>query len=171
MSNAAKHVIRVATALALVVVAARANAAMVSGVYTSPGGTPLGDHQLHFENRISGDMYLTRTGGDGSFASDLPPGIYDLRAERGLIVKSGIHVGGPDLSVGRVLDGAPLDVRRPFERQGSGPARVDTEAPATAHLASPLSGSAASSQPPASSGSPTGQGPMLAPSSPPASAH
>jgi hypothetical protein len=171
MSNAAKHVIRVATALALVVVAARANAAVVSGVYTSPGGTPLGDHQLHFENRISGDMYLTRTGGDGSFASDLPPGIYDLRAERGLIVKSGIRVGGPDLSVGRVTDGAPFDVRRPFERQGIGPAIVDTEAPATAHLETSPSGSGASSQPGASSGGPTGQGPMPAPSSPAASAH
>jgi hypothetical protein len=147
MSNAAKHVIRVATALALVVVAARANAAMVSGVYTSPGGTPLGDHQLHFENRISGDMYLTRTGGDGSFVSDLPPGIYDLRAERGLIVKSGIRVGGPDLSVGRVLDGAPFDVRRPFERQGIGPAIVDTEAPATAHFATPPAAAAPASAP------------------------
>ena len=57
---------------------------------------PLSDHQLHFENRISGDMYLTRTGDDGSFASDLPPGIYDLRAERGLVVRPGIRGDSPE---------------------------------------------------------------------------
>jgi hypothetical protein len=134
MLNVAKGVLSAAMAAALIVLAARADAAVVSGVYTSRGGAPLGDHQLHFENRISGDMYLTRTGSDGSFSADLPPGTYDLRAERGLIVKSKIVVGASELNVGHITDGAPLDVRRPFERQGIGPALVDSDAPATAHL-------------------------------------
>jgi hypothetical protein len=142
MSNGAQRVLSAAIAVALIVVAASANAGVVSGVYTSPGGTPLGGHQLHFENRISGDIFLVRTAGDGSFSSDLPRGVYDLRAERGLVLKSGIRVDGPDLSVGHVTDGAPLDVRRPFERQGIGPAIVDTEAPATAHLAKPSTAAA-----------------------------
>ncbi len=147
MGNAASRVLRAAIAVALVLFAARIEAAMVSGVYTSPGGKPLADRQLHFENRISGDMYLIRTGDDGSFSSDLPPGTYDLRAERGLVVRPGIRVDGPDLNVGRVSEGAPFDVRRPFEREGIGPTLLDSAAPATAHLEKPRSEASPSSAP------------------------
>lgn len=147
MLKAAKF-IRGATIVATVLMlAARADAAMVSGVYTSRSGKPIADHQLHFENRVSGDMFLTRTGSDGSFSSDLPPGIYDLRAERGLVVKSGIRVEGADLGVGHVTDGAPLDVRRPFEREGVVASLVDTEAPATAHVDKRATASSPSSAP------------------------
>ncbi len=134
MLHAASRVLCAFGVAVLVAVAVRADAAVVSGVYTSRGGKPLPDHQLHFQGRIVGDMFLVRTGSDGSFAADLPPGTYDLRAERGLIVRPGIRVVGENLNVGRVSDGAPLDVRRPFERQGIGPSLVDTAAPATAHL-------------------------------------
>ena len=135
MLKSASRVLGTVIAGALILLAARADAAMVSGVYTTRGdGKPLADHQLHFENRVSGDIFLARTASDGSFASDLPPGIYDLRAEHGLIVKSKVVVNADDLNVGRITDGAPLDVRRPFEREGIGPALLDTEAPATAHL-------------------------------------
>jgi len=147
MGNAASRALCAAIALALVLCAARIEAAMVSGVYTSAGGKPLADHQLHFENRISGDMYLIRTGDDGSFSSDLPPGTYDLRAERGLVVRPGIRVDGPDLNVGRVSEGAPFDVRRPFEREGIGPTLLDTAAPATAHLEKPPAAASPSSAP------------------------
>jgi len=109
-------------------------AATASGVFTSESGTPLAEHQLHFENRVSGDIYLARTGADGSFSTELPPGLYDLRAERGLVVKAGVIVGQDDVEVGHVTSGAPFDVRRPFEREGIGPALVQTEAPATAHV-------------------------------------
>jgi hypothetical protein len=136
MLNATSRLLCGAIAAALILFAVHAEAAVVSGIYTNPAGKPLPDHQLHFENRISGDMYLTRTGDDGSFASDLPPGTYDLRAERGLVVRPGIRVDGPEaLNVGRVSDGAPFDVRRPFEREGILSPLLDTEAPATAHLA------------------------------------
>jgi hypothetical protein len=149
MSNAASRVFRAAIAGTLIVLAARTDAAMVSGTYTSPAGQPLADHQLHFENRVSGDMFLVRTGSDGAFASDLPPGTYDLRAERGLVVRPGIRVDKPDanLNVGRVSEGAPYDVRRPFERQGIGPALLDSEAPATAHLEKGHLGTAPSTLP------------------------
>jgi hypothetical protein len=135
MLKAASRILGAALAAALILFAAHAEAAMVSGVYTSFAGKPLADHQLHFENRISGDIYLTHTGDDGSFASDLPPGTYDLRAERGLVVRPGIRVDGPEeQNVGRVSDGAPFDVRRPFEREGINRPLLETEAPATAHL-------------------------------------
>jgi hypothetical protein len=134
MLKAAKFIRGAAIVAIALMMAARADAASVSGVYTSRGGAPLADHQLHFENRVSGDMFLARTGSDGSFSSDLPPGVYDLRAERGLVVKSGIRVEGADFAVGRVTDGAPLDVRRPFEREGVAPSLLEPDAPATAHV-------------------------------------
>jgi hypothetical protein len=135
MSNAASRILSAALALAVVFMAARADAAMVSGVYTNRSGTPLADHQLHFENKISGDMYLTRTDTDGSFSSELPPGSYDLRAERGVVLKSGIRVDAGDLNLGRVPQDSSFDLRRPFQREGVGPSLVDSGAPATAHLA------------------------------------
>ncbi len=162
MLNAASRVLCAIVAGALVLLSAHAEAATVSGIYTTPHGKPLADRQLHFQNRISGDMYLTRTGADGSFASDLPPGTYDLRAERGLVVRPGIRVEvtGLDLNVGRVSEGAPLDVRRPFQRQGIGPALVDTAAPATAHVEHPASAPAPASAPsPAARATPSGRTP------------
>jgi len=88
--NAVGRVISAATTAAFLLCAARASAAVVAGTYTGHGGAPLADHQLHFENRVSGDIFLARTGADGSFSADLPPGSYDLRAERGLVIKSDI---------------------------------------------------------------------------------
>jgi hypothetical protein len=128
----------IGTAIAIVIAisaiwAAPSNAAIVNGVYTSTTGTPLASHQLHFENRISADIYLTHTGADGSFSSELPPGIYDLRAEHGLIIKKGIKVDRDNVSIGRVDEGAPLDARRPFEWEAVAPPILSIEAPATAH--------------------------------------
>lgn len=155
MRNAASRVLCAAIAGAMVLCFSRADAAEVSGIYTSRGGKPIADHQLHFQNHIAGDMYLTKTGADGSFSTDLPPGTYDLRAERGLIVRPGIRVESTALNVGRVADGAPYDVRRPFERQGIGPALVQTDAPATAHLEKSGAPPAAPAPTPAAASSPT----------------
>lgn len=134
MSRTARFLFGLAIALFLIAPASRADAGTVSGRLFNRNGAPLADRQVHFENRVSGDIYLARTNSDGSFSAEVPPGIYDLRAERGLVVKSHIVVGGADFSVGQVFEGAPLDVRRPFEREGIGPSLVDTGAPATAHL-------------------------------------
>src|SRR5438874_5189459 len=57
-----------------------AEAARVSGVLTAYGSsTPLVSRDLHFQNRITGDLFLSPTHQDGSFAALLPPGDYSLR--------------------------------------------------------------------------------------------
>lgn len=111
-----------------------ANATVVRGSFVYRGGTPANQRQLHFENRVSEDMFIAPTGNDGTFAVDLPPGVYDLRAERGVILKSGVVVADQPIDVGQSVEPAPLDVRRPFEHEGVGEAIVQTEAPATANL-------------------------------------
>lgn len=123
-------------AVAMTFLTIGSDAATVSGVYTSGHSAPLADRQLHFENSISGDIFLARTGSDGSFAADLPAGTYNLRAERGTVVKSNIVVGESELSLGHVGGASALDILKlPFEGQGIGPALVDTGAPGTAHVA------------------------------------
>lgn len=112
-----------------------ANAAVVTGSFVYRGGRPANQRQLHFENRISHDMFIAPTGNDGTYSVDLPPGVYDLRAERGVVLKAGVVVAGEQpIDVGQAVEPAPLDVRRPFEREGVGEAIVQTEAPATANL-------------------------------------
>lgn len=176
MAKVFRGLLGAAIAVAVTLAATNSDGAIVSGVYTSRGGAPLADHQLHFENRVSGDIYLARTAADGSFTSDLPPGTYDLRAERGLVIKSGVVIDGAavDMNIGRIHDGAPLDVRRPFEREGVGPSIMDSGAPATAHLdhasvapvpaAATATASAAAAPPPGPSNpTPTGSGPLGSP--------
>lgn len=123
-------------ALALIAVAVPAGAGVVSGTFTYDNGTPARRRQLHFENRATGDMYIAPTDPSGAFSTDLPPGLYDLRAERGVILKGNIGVGESNLDVGKVVEPAPLDVRRPFQHQGIAEAIVDTPAPSTANLQS-----------------------------------
>lgn len=121
--------------MAAAVAVSGANAAVVTGSFVYRGGRPANQRQLHFENRVSHDMFIAPTGNDGAYSVDLPPGVYDLRAERGVVLKSGVVVAGDQpIDVGQSVEPAPLDVRRPFEREGVGEAIVQTEAPATANL-------------------------------------
>jgi len=110
------------------------HATEVTGSYFYRDGTPAKDRQLHLENVASRDMFVVVTGNDGSFTGDVPPGQYELRAERGLVLKPKIVVFGSSVGIGRVIEPAPLDVRRPFQRQGLGEAIVQTQAPATANM-------------------------------------
>ncbi len=119
---------------AVVIGASIAGAAIVSGSMTYRNGKAADKRQLHFENRITGDMYVAPTEADGSFTADLPPGLYDLRAERGVILKRKIRVDESDLSVGRVIEPAPLDVHRPFQHEGVADTIVVSPAPSTANL-------------------------------------
>ena len=164
MSNAGSRIFHTALMLTLMIgLAAGAGAGTVSGIYANHAGKPLPEHQVHFQNRISGDMYLARSGADGSFSADLPPGVYDLRAERGLVIKPHIVVGDTEVNVGRVSEDKMIleFVRHPFERQGIAPALVDSAAPATAHVANGApEGSGA-----ATFWAPTTQAPVTAPSS------
>jgi hypothetical protein len=126
-------------AMALVAAAPAAainfTSAHVSGNFVYQDGRPADNRQLHFQNRASGDMFVASTDNRGDFAVYLPPGLYDLRAERGVILKAEILVvGNDDFNIGRVVEPAPLDVRRPFERQGVAEAIVQSPAPTTANM-------------------------------------
>ena len=92
------------------------------------------NRQLHFQNRASGDMFVAPTDNQGDFAAYLPPGLYDLRAERGVILKDKILVGNDDFNIGRVVEPAPADPRRLLDRQGVAEAIVQSPAPATANM-------------------------------------
>jgi hypothetical protein len=131
--------VRVPFALAIALVSALATApaaaaAVVSGNFAYQDGKPAANRQLHFENRITGDMFIAATSSNGSFSADLPPGVYDLRAERGVILKPHIIVGSSNENVGRAVEPAPLDYHRPFEHEGIGEAMVESSAPGTANV-------------------------------------
>ncbi len=113
-----------------------ARAANVSGLMSYRDGKPADKRQLHYENRVTSDIFVAPTNPDGSFTADLPPGFYDLCAERGLVLASGIRVDKEDLNIGHVLEPARLDLRRPFQREGVADTIVDSPAPATANVIS-----------------------------------
>jgi hypothetical protein len=126
----------VAVAVGLAAGARIAGAANASGTMSYRDGRPADRRQLHYENRVTSDIYVAPTKPDGSFAADLPPGWYDLRAERGVVLASKIRVDKQDVNVGHVVEPAPLDVRRPFEHEGVADTIVYSPAPATANVTS-----------------------------------
>lgn len=113
-----------------------AGAANVSGTMLYRDGKPADKRQLHYENVVTSDIYVAPTKPDGSFTADLPPGLYDLRAERGVVLAGGIRVDNKDVNIGHVIEPAPLDVRRPFEHEGVADSIVEIPAPATANIVS-----------------------------------
>jgi hypothetical protein len=124
----------VAVAAGLAAGARIAGAASVSGLMSYRNGRPAAQRWLHYENRVTSDIYIAPTEPDGSFTADLPPGLYDLRAECGVILASKIRVDAPDVYIGHVVEPALLDVCRPFESEGVAEALVVSPAPATANL-------------------------------------
>jgi len=131
----ARLALSLAVAAGLAAGARIAGAANVSGLMSYRNGKPAERRWLHYENRVTSDIYIAPTKPDGSFTADLPPGLYDLRAERGVILASKIRVDAQDVYVGHVVEPALLDVRRPFENEGVAEALVVSAAPATANLA------------------------------------
>jgi len=129
-------VLSVAVGAGIAAGARMAGAANVSGMMSYRNGKPAERRQLHYENRVTSDIYVAPTTPDGSFTADLPPGVYDLRAERGVVLVSRIRVDSADINVGHVLEPAPLDVRRPFEREGVADTLVESPAPATSNVIS-----------------------------------
>src|SRR5271170_7161627 len=94
-----------ATVLMLLTAALPARAARVSGTLTGyDNSSPQPNRYLHFENRVTLDVYMAPTAADGSFATNLPPGTYRLREEHGAIIARGIAVGVVDLTLGNVSE-------------------------------------------------------------------
>jgi hypothetical protein len=119
----------------LVMLPAAAFAAHVSGKLTGyENSTPEASRELHFQNAITHDIYLSPSHADGSFAADLPPGVYDLRGERGVILKDSIAVGGDDVSLGIVSEAAPYAPARLFDLQALAPSILTSPAPSTAYI-------------------------------------
>jgi hypothetical protein len=123
-----------ALAICFGVSALTASAANVSGMMSYRNGAPADKRELHYENRVTGDMYVAPTNPDGTFTASLPPGLYDLRAERGVILARKIRVDAADVNIGHVLEPAPLDVHRPFQRESVAEAIIVSPAPSTANL-------------------------------------
>jgi hypothetical protein len=121
-------------AICFAVSALTASAANVSGMMSYRNGAPADKRQLHYENRVTGDMYVAPTNPDGTFTANIPPGLYDLRAERGVILARKIRVESADVNIGHVVEPVPLDVHRPFQREGVAEAIIVSPAPSTANL-------------------------------------
>ncbi|HUO05905.1 MAG TPA: hypothetical protein VMU16_11980 [Candidatus Binataceae bacterium] len=121
-------------AAGLAMVAGLAGAAVISGSMVYRDGKPADRRQLHFENQVTEDMYVAPTKSDGAFEADLPPGLYDLRAERGAILKGDIQVRAADQNVGQVVEPLMLDPRRAFQHEGIADTILDFAAPATASM-------------------------------------
>lgn len=111
-----------------------AQAALVSGILTTPDGHPASDRQIHFENRVTGVLYLVQTDSDGKFSTNLPPGVYDLRQEHGTTIRAGIEVTQADADLGKVPEPVTGFWFNPFELQELGERIITSPAPSTANL-------------------------------------
>lgn len=109
----------------------------VSGVLTEPQGQPLAHVELHFQGQVNPDIFTVRTRADGSFSTALPPGVYDLRDDRGAIITGSVIVGQSAVSLGHVEAPAPLAPTRLFDRQAIGEVIVKSPAPSGAYVPAP----------------------------------
>ena len=95
-------------------------------------GQPLASRQIHFENRVTGDVFLTKTGRGGSFSLALAPGAYDLRDEEGPIIVRYIDVRDQDINLGTVSEPGPL--AQLLESERIAPALVQSPASVTSNV-------------------------------------
>ncbi|HZP46883.1 MAG TPA: hypothetical protein VFB15_14635 [Candidatus Binataceae bacterium] len=110
-------------------------AATVSGVLTGYENTaPLGHYELRFENQMTRDLYVARTDAQGRFGAELPPGVYEVRGPRGVVLAHGVIVDNAPVTVGSISDRAPFSPARLFERQAMAPTLLYSPAPSTAPL-------------------------------------
>jgi hypothetical protein len=110
----------------------RATPVVLTGKVLSYEGQPLANREIHFENVVSGDVFLGMTGPDGSFSMPLPPGFYNLREGNGPIVAGYILAQGDAINVGSVSE--PPELQRLLEMQGVAPAQVHSPAPITSDV-------------------------------------
>lgn len=110
-------------------------AAQVRGTLVAyEGGVQQGGRYLHFQNEVTRDCYMVPTATDGGFGAELPPGVYDLRAERGAMLARAIVVGRAAIGLGQVNDLAPYAPARLWHLQAIAPSMLSSPAPSTANL-------------------------------------
>jgi len=125
----------VVTLTVIVASPGHAYAARVGGVLTGyENSTPQASRDLHFQNVITGDVYLSPTHSDGSFRASLPPGTYRLRTETGAVLVNSIVVHRADIDLGRINELAPLAPQRLWQSQSIAPTRLAGPAPSTAYV-------------------------------------
>jgi hypothetical protein len=114
----------------------RAQATTVHGILTGANrGSGLAN-QVYLQDRVSRDVFIASPKADGAFSANVPPGVYDLRAEPGPILVGGIVVGLAEVNLGNVQVPRSFNFGSLFQRQRLAPAQVQVPAaPATAHLA------------------------------------
>jgi len=128
-------VIGLLAALMMIVPALPSALAMrVGGILVNSTGQPLSSRDLHFQNCVTYDIYLSPTHEDGSFAAQLPPGCYQLRNETGAIIDHHIYVTKYDVSVGRVHEEPSNPLAGLFEMQSIFPTMLTSPAPSTAYV-------------------------------------
>lgn len=106
----------------------------VGGILVNGTGQPLSSRDLHFQNCVTYDIFLSPTHDDGSFAAQLPPGCYQLRNEAGAIIDHHIYVTKYDVSVGRVHEEPSNPIAGLFEMQSIFPTLLTSPAPSTAYV-------------------------------------
>ncbi len=114
--------------------ASREMSTEVSGVFAGNQGQAAAGHEMHFQNRVSGNLYSVVSGAGGAFSVRLPPGVYDLRGQHGAIIAEGVVVGRSPLNLGQVHPPAPYSIWRWFQRQHVAEAIVQSPAPASAFV-------------------------------------
>jgi hypothetical protein len=108
---------------------------VVTGVLAAAeAGAPPAGQWLHFQGRISGNLYMVRTESNGGFSTMLPAGLYDLRDMHGTVIASGVTVGQSPVDLGQVRPPGPYNVWWLVEQQKIGEAIVESPAPATAYI-------------------------------------
>ncbi|MGH8012772.1 MAG: hypothetical protein ACREQ4_09765 [Candidatus Binataceae bacterium] len=113
---------------------AAAMAARVQGTLVNAQGVPEGGRRFHFENHLTGDIYIAPIHLNGSFGANLPPGLYDLRAQHGVIILTGIRVGSKSVELGKIQEHYPNPIARVLEWETLFPTLLTSPAPSTAYL-------------------------------------
>ncbi len=110
----------------------RATPVTVSGKLLTYEGQPAAERQIHFENTVSADAYLTKTGKDGGFSIALPPASYNLREEHGPIVAGDVQAWSGAVNLGTVSE--PGTLEHLLQGEGVAPALIHSPAPITSNV-------------------------------------
>ena len=105
---------------------------VISGKLLTYQGQPAADRQIHLENTVTADAYLTATGKDGSFSIAVPPAAYNLREKHGPIVAGNIQAWSGAINLGTMSE--PGALQQFLQSEGIAPALVHSPAPITSNV-------------------------------------